>query len=274
MPLPDNFSPSEHLQDLTRKYINRQVRNFFQDLGGEDWDPDITTTRGSLRYGCTHQDNDSLTMTLLRWNLFNHVRTLKFQQPFYGIPVAGFHESRRFKPQISLYFQEDEGDVEPGFSPVSGQITCRIMNHTSSSLNPSVAQTYANRINSEFAIGGGYIWKKGRTMVTYTDREKGYKLQLLCFSEAAGTQLITKVLDIQNDTPDWSRMNVSANNAPAQAYPPIPDLELVYGQSRRLPRKRPVADVRFQFAVLNIHGLQNPQPLVDRSGIWPNALVG
>ncbi len=273
MPLPDEFSPAEHLQDLTKTYINRQVREFFRDLGGEDWDPDITTTRGSLRYGCTHQEADSLAMTLLRWNLFNHVRFLKFQQPFYGVPVAGFQESRRFKPQISLYFQEDPGDVEPGYAPVSGQITCRIMGHSSTSLTPTVAQTLANRINTEFATGGGYLWRKGRVMVTYTDREKGYKLQLLCRTEGDGVQLINKVLDIQNDIFDPSKMNVSENQNPTAAFPVIPDLELVYGQSRRLPRKRPIADVRFQFAVLNIHGLQNPQPLVDRSGIWPNAVL-
>jgi hypothetical protein len=273
MPLPDNFSASEHLQDLIKKYMNREVREFFQDLGGEDWEPDISTTRGNLRYGCTHQDPDSLSMTLLRWMLFNHIRTLKFQQPFYGIPVAGYHEARKFKPQVQLYFQEDEGDVEPGYGPVTGQITFRLMNYTESTINPTVAQSLANRINSEFAIGGGYVWRKGKVMFTYTDREKGYKLQLLCRTESEGVQLVNKVLDANNDTPDWTKSNVSENQQPAQAFPTIPELDLIYGESRRRPRRRPIADVRFQFAILNVHGLVNPVPLVDRSGIWPNALV-
>lgn len=273
MPLPQNFSDSEHLQDLVKKYINREVKDFFQDVGGEDWDPDISTTRGSLRYGCTHKDNDSISLTLLRWMLFNHIRSLKFQQPFYGIPIAGFHEARRFKPQVSLYFQEDEGDIEPGYGAVTGQITFRLMDYTESSINPTIAQSLANRINVEFATGGGYVWKKGKVMATYTDRERGYKLQLLTRTESDAVQLITKVLDCNNDTPDWSRANISENQQPAAAYPTVPELDLIYGESRRRPRKRPIADVRFQFAVLNIHGLVNPQPLVDRSGLWPNALV-
>jgi hypothetical protein len=273
MVLPANFSGSEHLQDLFRRYMNREIRAFFIDLGGEDWEPEITTPRGALRIGCTHLDSDSLTMTLLRWELFQHVRTLKFQQPFYGVPIGDYHQTRRFKPQVQLYFQEDEGDVAPGYAPVTGQIAFRLMNYTESTINRTVAQTLANRINSEFAIGGGYVWRKGKVMFTYTDREKGYKLQLLCRTEAEGVQLVNKVLDANNDTPDWTKSNVSENQQPAQAFPTIPELDFIYGESRRRPRRRPIADVRFQFAILNVHGLVNPIPLVDRSGIWPNALV-
>lgn len=273
MPLPEQFSPAEFLQDLTRRYMNREVRDFFQDLGGEDWDPDITTSRGALRVGCTHEDDDSLPMTLLRWLLFNHVRTLKFQQPFYGIPVSSFQESRKFKPQISLYFQEDIGDIAPGYAPVTGEISFRLMNHTSSSINPSVATTYANRIRTNFGNGGGFVWRKGRLMVSYSDWSKGYQLQLLCRSETEGREVINRVLDIQNDTPQWKYCNVSENEESGSAYPPVPELELVYGNSRRMPRRRPVADVRFQYATLNVHGLQNPVVLFDRSGIWSNALA-
>ncbi|MEA5449717.1 hypothetical protein VB780_14135 [Leptolyngbya sp. CCNP1308] len=120
MALPDNFSEAEHLQDLFRRYANRQVREFFSDLGGEDWEPDIGTTRGSLRHGATHKDEDSLPMTLLRWELFNYVRRLKFDVPYIGIPVTSFNSERKYKPQIVLFFQEDLGDVEPGFEVVTG----------------------------------------------------------------------------------------------------------------------------------------------------------
>lgn len=273
MTLPDNFSPSEHLQDLCKKYLNREVREFFSDLGGENWDPDIGTTRGSLRYGCTHQDNDSLNMTILRWLLYNHVRTLKFQVPHYGIPVSSFQESRKFKPQLMLYFQEDIGDVEPGFPPVTGEISIRLMNYTSSSLTPAVANTFATRVRSNFGGGGGLIWRKGRTMVTYAEWAKGYQLQLLSRSATDGRNIISQVLDLQNDTPNWKFCNVSENEESGAAYPPVPELDQVYGSSRRQPRRRPVADVRFQYAVLNIHGLQNPVVLYDRSGLWPNAVA-
>lgn len=272
MALPENFSESEHLQDLFRRYANRQVRDFFQDLGGEDWDPDISTTRGSLRHGATHKDDDSLPMTLLRWELFNYVRRLKFDVPMIGIPVASFDVERRYRPQIILNFIEDLGDVEPGYEVVTGRISFRLMNHTSESLNPTVAQTFANRIRTNFSNGGGFVWRKGRIMCSYTDWNKGYQLQILCRTEANGRSVVERVLDIQNDTIDNAKLAYNENQNEAAAFPVIPPNELIYGEIRRTPRKRPLADVRFQYAVLHVHGLQNGLPLVDRTGLYPSAI--
>jgi hypothetical protein len=147
------------------------------------------------------------------------------------------------------------------------------MNHTSSTITPTVAATYATRVRSNFGLGNGLVWRKGRTMVTYTDWSKGYQLQLLCRSSTEGRALINQVLDVQSDTPDWKYCNVSDNEAAGTAYPPVPELDTIYGKARRQPRKRPVGDVRFQYATLNIHGLQNPVVLYDRSGVMPNPLV-
>lgn len=273
MSLPDNFSEAEHLQDLFRRYANRQVREFFADLGGEDWSPDISTTRGSLRHGTTHKDDDSLPMTLLRWELFNYVRRLKFDVPMMGIPVSSFDQERRYKPQIILNFIEDLGDVDPGYEVVTGRISFRLMDHNSDTITPTVAQTYANRINSNFNIGGGFVWRKGRAMVTYNDWSKGYALQVLSRSKANGRDVIERVLDIQNDTIDTSKMNCNENENESAAYPVVPPNDRIYGEIRRTPRKRPLADVRFQYAVLHVHGLQNGIPLVDRTGLYPSSLV-
>jgi len=271
--LPDHFSPSEHLQDLLKRYFNREVREWFSDLGGDEWEPDIGTTRGSLRVGCTHLDNDNLDMTILRIELFNFIRRQKFEMPFLGIPLGQFQETRRYRPQIMLYFQEDVGDIEPGYSPVTGEVSFRLMDHNSSTINEAVANTFANRVKSNFLNGGGYVWRKGKTMVSYTDKAKGYQLQLYSRSEAYGRELIERVLDVQNDTPDWSKCNVSENQSPTAAYPTIPELDYVYGKSRRMPRKRPMADCRFQFALLHVWGLPNPIVLADRSGLYAQALV-
>lgn len=274
MPLPENFSESEHLQDLFRRYANRQVRDFFLDLGGEDFDVDLTNARSSLRHGCTHKDDDSLLQTLLRWELFNHVRRLKFDVPFIGIPVSSFDAERKYKPQIVLFFQEDLGDVEPGFEVVTGRVSFRAMGYDSQSFTPTVAQTFANRISTNFVNGGGFVWRKGRTMCAYSDWPKGYQLQILARSEADGRALVDRVLDLQNDTIDLTKFNVSENQAESSAYPIIPPNEMIYGQSRRTPRRRPLADVRFQYAVAHVHGLSNPIPLTDRTGLYPSALSG
>ncbi|MEO0538388.1 MAG: hypothetical protein AAF215_31560 [Cyanobacteria bacterium P01_A01_bin.123] len=273
MPLPSNFSSSEHLQDLVKKWYNREVRDFFQDLGADDFDPDLTSPRSSLRVACTHLENDSLMMTHMRMSLFDRLRLAKFQQPYIGIPVSSFQEQRKFKPQIMLYFQEDVQDIEPGYAPVTGEISFRLMQYSHETITPPIAQNFANRINSNFNIGGGYVWRKGKVMVSYSDWGKGYQLQLLCRTEGEGRQLINQVLDIQADAFNESKMAIKESAAPSVAYPTVPEIERVYGESRRLPRRRPIAEVRFQYAVLHIWGLPNPVTLVDRSGTWSNPLV-
>jgi hypothetical protein len=40
-----------------------------------------------------------------------------------------------------------------------------------------------------------------------------------------------------------------------------------------LPRRRPIAEVRFQFASLKLAGLPKPVIVFDRSGRHPDALV-
>ena len=273
MPLPPEFDQQEHLQSVIRKWTNREVMDYFADLGLDETDDDLTTPRGSLRTACRHLDTDSLIMTQLRWQLFERIRRSRFDHPYYGIPIAGFHEARRFKPQITLYFQEDVQDVEPGFSPVSGVLSFRLMDHTRETITPAIAQTYAQRIETNFGQGGGYRWRKGRVMCSYTDRERGYQMKILVRDDTYARDLINKVLDIQNHTPDWSRLNVAENQNAAAAYPPVPPNDRIYGEQRREPRRRPVADVRFQVSYLNIHGLSNPAVLFDRTSLYPSALA-
>lgn len=273
MPLPDNFNEAEHLQDLFRRYANKQVRNFFSDLGGESWQPDISTNRSSLRHGCTHKDDDSLPMTLLRWELFNYARRLKFDVPMIGIPKASYDVERKYRPQIIINFMEDLTDVEIGYEAVFGRISFRLMDHTSETLTPAVAQTFANRINSNFNTGNGFVWHKGRIMTSYTDWNQGYQLQILARNKADARAVIEKVLDIQNHTFDAKKFNCNENQSEAEAYPTIPPTDRIYGELRRTSRKRPIANVRFTYAILHIHGLQNGIPLVDRTSLYPAALI-
>ena len=109
-------------------------------------------------------------------------------------------------------------------------------------------------------------------MCSYSDWPKGYQLQILSRTENDARTLADRILDLQNDTFDASKFNVNQNQAEGTAFPPNPGTDFIYGDTRRKPRRRPVADVRFQYAVAHIHGLSNPIPLVDRSGIYPSAL--
>lgn len=278
MPLPDNYSPVEHLQDTIRRTFKREVREWFKDIDLDD-DLDITTPRSSLALACEHRDDDSFQMTIGRIMLFETLRGRFAEQLLSGgsdgVGVTRYkpHVQRKLKPQIVLHFFEDISDVEEGYAPVSGRISFRLMDHDASTITEPIALTYANRLRTNFAAGNGFVWKKGRELCSYTHWEKGYQLQLLCRSEAEGRRVVEQVLDIQQDTPNWAYFNHEVNAEPAEIYPTVPELDRVYGKNRRLPRNRPVADVRFQWAKLFVHGLQNPIILADRSGILTNALA-
>ncbi|NEQ20655.1 MAG: hypothetical protein F6K28_15730 [Microcoleus sp. SIO2G3] len=271
MPLPDGFSPWENLQSVLMQTFNRVVREEFTDAD----DDDLSTPRGRLKVACTIQDDDSAIQVNIRMMLFYFVlrKAADLQTPVYGIPVPGYQEARKFQPQIQLYFQEDAADVEEGFSPVTGEISFRLMNETAQSLSTSELRSMATRIRSSFATGGGFVWKKGKVQVTYTDRTRGYLLRLLCRSEAEARRVIEAVLDVQNHAPDWKFLNVSNNASPSQRYPTLAPTENILGRSRRMPRQRPIADVRFIYACCHVHGLPNPVILIDRSGYYRQPLI-
>lgn len=271
MSLPNNFSPAEHLQDTIRRIYNEEVREWFADVETEN--PDISTPRGSLKLACSHLENDTMDMTKVRMQLFDFVIKQRFIQAQHSDRDLNYRVLRRTRPMIMLYFLEDLEDVAKGYDPVAGEISFRLMDETTVSMTESNARTIANKIRTEFGANGGFVWKKGKELFSYTDWDKGYQLQLLARNENEARQVVGKVLDIQNHTPEWEFFNKIENANPSEAFPTIPPSETILGKRRRLPRRRPIADVRFQYASLRLAGLPKPTYLFDRTGRYPQALV-
>lgn len=275
MQLPDNFQPSEQFQDAVRRAYNRYVREWFRDLDIDSLSLNLSIQRHAALAACTHYDNDSLLLTVGKMMYFNEIR----QRASVGVD-SGIGETsesydviRRGHPKVLLFFMEDSQDVEFGYKPIRGEITFRLMDETTTSIAQTRVNAIANKIRSEFAVGSGYVWRKGRTMFTYNDWGLGYGLKVLCRNETEGREIVSKVLDIQNHTPDWSKAKVNENQEPSTAYPPVPPSERILGENRRLPRRRPVADVRFKYAALFVQGLQYPIPLVDLTGTFSNPVA-
>ncbi|MGB5768946.1 MAG: hypothetical protein WBM32_03615 [Crocosphaera sp.] len=274
MTLPDNFNAYEHLQDVVRKTHNREVRDAFSDLGDDEWLPDINTPRGSLRQACTIDDKDTASMILMRQNLFFlTLRKAKdYQADIIGTPKGNVDSTRQYRPQIVFSFKEDSGNIEEGYDPVVGRLSFRLMDETSTSITNNKLQQLANKIKLEFGSNNGYVWKKGKKYYAYTDKAKGYQLQILAINENEAKDLIRKVLAIQNHVLEEKRLTTNTNADQAEAYPIIPPNINILNEVQREPRKRPVANVRFQHAVCNIWGKQKIVPLYDRSFTFLNAL--
>jgi hypothetical protein len=269
--LPNAFSPVEHFQDTAKKAFNKEVREWFSEITSDELD--INAPRSSLRTACTHQEADSLILTVGRIALFE--LTVRKDRAEIGEIGGRPHHTvaRRGHPQVILFFLEDSEDVDPEYSPVAGRVSFRLMDETSKALTKPKLIALGNKIKAEFAQGGGYIWKKGRDMLSYTDWDEGYQLQILCTTEAEGKRLVDKILDLRSNTPDWSKANLVKNLEESQAYPIVPPKELLLGESRRMARRRPKASVRFQSAWIEAPGLPNRLFIFDRSGYHRDALV-
>lgn len=271
MPLPDNFSSAEHLQDVLKRTYNGEVKEWFADITSDELD--TVTSRGSLKTACTHQENDTINMTISRQLLFSLLINPPTSNNQGSDRELNYTVLRRTKPILKLFFLEDHSDVEPGYDPVEGVISFRLMKETTTTLSKSEATTYGNKLKTLFGSGSGFTWKKGKELASYTDWDKGYQLQLLVRTESEGKRIVEQVLDVQGHTPDWEFFNLITNSQPSQAFPTIPPKETILGKLQKLPRRRPICEVKFQSGFLKLAGLPKPVCLFDRSGRHREALV-
>jgi hypothetical protein len=179
----------------------------------------------------------------------------------YGEPSIDFQVRRKFKPQIELFFKEDEDDVLSGYTPVEGRISFRIMGEETQTITNSKLTNIGLRVKQIFAADNGYIWRKGKELYSYTDHDRGYGLQILSRSSQQARDLATKVLSLQNHTFVLKNMQLCKNEDELAAFPYEPPNQIVLGETIKAPRRRPNVEVRFQYAVAHIHGLPKPKLL-------------
>jgi hypothetical protein len=276
MPLPEGFSAAEHLQDVIMKTQNKIVRTEFNDVGDDDWEKDISTPRASLRLACTHEEADSIDMTILRlWLFFGILRKAQdFHPAIFGIPSLDFQERMIYFPQIQLYFEEKYAEADAGFDILRTQVSLRLIGETSQTFTVAEATIIANKIKTLFNPGNvPFNFKRGKYLANYIDQSKGYYFQIYAFDELNAKKVIEQVLDIRSHTPDWSLLNSNVNAEPTQTYPTLPPTKTILGKARKQPRKRPVGVVRFVYAVAHIYGMNTPLVLYDPDKRYTTSLV-
>ncbi|MBH8561643.1 hypothetical protein I8748_05525 [Nostoc sp. CENA67] len=262
MPLPPNFDEWENLQDIVRLEHNKAVKAYFKNQP----DDDVSTPKRRLKHSCIMKDSDTSTMTLMRMWLFEitcgHAQAL--QRPVYGVPVAEFQPDRTFKPQIKLYFLEPYNfEIHNDDTPqTEGEITFRLMHETSETISRTDAERIARQIKNVFATPP-FVWHKGHFKCTYTDSERGYKLNLLVPNKAEGERIIRAVLEIQEHPFDRDFIQYIDND---RVYSTNPGTHRVYGRTVKKFARRRQAPVKFRHAQLLIWGKQNPVNLVATSG--------
>lgn len=261
MALPDDFSPWEHLLEMLISCHNQNVEKTFIGIPIND----LENPMSSMRTACFITPDDTVDMVMLRLNLFYFVFQGNLPTPIYGIPIDQYDSEIVYKPQVKLMFQEDWSAflAENKLRRATAEISFRLMNETSATINQSKARAIAVKIQELFALEGGWTFQKGTTKVVYRDLHHGVYFQLFVEGEGEGQRVIERVLELAGLPFDEHLVTVASSR---QSFPRVPGQQEIYGKERRKPRKRPVARVRFYRAELTVWGLSKAIVLVDRLG--------
>lgn len=173
---------------------------------------------------------------------------------------------RTGKPKVNLFFLEDtdfnkkaaHNNKGEGLRRQEGLIRFRLMDESTRTFSKSNATTLANKIKQIFGANGGYVWRKGKTMYSYSDWNLGYQFQLLCKSETEAKRIVSSVLSLQNHTPNFKQFNKIENDQEALTYPENPGTQIIMGETVNIPIARPLVDVRFQYSYVKLDGVKEP----------------
>lgn len=259
----------QNVRDFLRKTYNKEVNEWFNDIPENA--PDNSTSRKQAKRACLILPKETQNLALLKIQTFRYVcQQVHLRPDVFGINFDNTNQDVSFRPQVRLYFQQDAAAVANGRRAVEGEVTFRMPNETSSSITRTDAIALARKIKAEFAVGNGYIWKKGKLKFTYKDPEHGIDSRILALNETEGINLIKKVCDVTGAVYDADKLVKHEPNRDSANNPT--GTERVFGKNQKKQRWRPTANCRFQYAVLTVSKLQYRVILVDRSKTYLNAL--
>lgn len=284
MALPDNFSPTEQFQDTIRRAFNPIVRRYFRDVGPEDWDETLQDDRSHLRVACTHRENDSLALTQARMDLFRDLSGLDLREVLllsrYDLDVEEDDELIENRPQVQLFFAQDSSAAPDGRSVIKAEVSFRLMNFLKERrdnmegqlFEEADARTLARDIRAQMMNGyKPYTFTKGKFLYTYTHKKLGYRFRLFVGTEAEAIKTIKRVLDIRNHPYEERRLTL-CNPVRRNSENNPPGTRRIYGKNRKQARWRPIANVKFRWAMAEV-GLNRKVVLIDATGHFPDALI-
>ncbi|MEG4484853.1 hypothetical protein [Microcoleus sp. D2_18a_B4] len=213
-------------------------------------------------------ESESIPLSGTADKIIQHIHQLEYEG---GGESASRNKSKAWppmkgQPSIKLYFR--------GEGTAKGIITLVVMNKTDDpkvplpSIDKSDLRHYAQRIKEQFATPNLYIWNKGKEILSYTNRWQGFDGQWwLCRNEAAGLALLTRLLAVLDLPLDRSKLRMSTAVDEAAAFPSNPPSVTVLGEPTPQDNERPLVDVTFWRAEINLAKLNTPIPLVERAQI-------
>jgi hypothetical protein len=195
---------------------------------------------------------------------------------------------RSAKPHITLYFlekrpkgaqlSEAQKAIYRKSRPKDGEISLRIMNmksptrHQENLITKDMLLPYAERIKAKFATPP-FVWKKGKTMYSYSDWDNGIQFQLLCISENEARRVIEQALDIIQLSPEWRYLNIITTPNVESRYPDTSDSITIADEKFNFAKERPIVDVTFRHACIVFPTVSAKRVLYDLSGKLRNPIL-
>lgn len=169
------------------------------------------------------------------------------------------------RPYITLYFSQRPYEVARGRKPTEMELTINIMGKKDTEISKNDLKTFATRISDIFNKESPYLHTKGKIYFTYHDWENGYHLQILAKNEPDARQLLLKILSIKQDEINekfWKQSKAVNSNV---AYPDTEETVTIMGKIYKKPLRRPVVNVVFQWATLDLPSIGKTICLVSNS---------
>lgn len=146
-------------------------------------------------------------------------------------------------------------------------------------IDKTFVRQICDRIVTEFGMGGGYVWEKGKLCCNYRGkiaRRQGLEGYAFVKNRSDGIMLFTKLLTLVGKQPDPQGFIFSENNNPGEAFPENPADFTLLGEQWHGKRQRPILDVRFKSAQLYLPSIPTPFGLVKGEKVVfdPSSLTG
>lgn len=280
MPLPNDFSYTENLQDGIKRLLNHQVNEWFSDVT----DNTENTSRASLKRLCYHLEQDSIGETTARIAVFDHIKgSILEKMLLNSLPSEKFNLADTGnvpavnKPKINLFFTQRDESLPKQKNPVRATISFRLIDYvnfddatTDRVITTSVLRSIALAIKREFHK---YHFVKGSLLYTCNSPDTGFfGSEINVTNERDAFETFRKMHALTGKTFNDELVRKHETPKKHSITTPTKKVKGIDGKQKSEPRRLPVAIVHFRHAVAEC-GLNTKIPLFDSMGLLHEALV-